>query len=615
MPTDSNGIDWAKIDKLVNPPPKRKRVKKSAVAAVVTGPAIAIDSFAAAAGGYERAMRMYASAIPNRFNQGFPSYNLSADAEMVTSLRNLRSRSRQLVRDAPFAKSAKRAVVNNVIGTGIKLQPTIKTTRDTFKTSLNRAVHETFDHWMHAHNCHTGGELHFHDLERQLMGQVFEAGEIFVRMWPQKFGDSDIPLGLEIIEPERIADGYAQPAGAHWENLIRMGIEVDEFKRPVAYWIRDLHPGDIRLNVERTDHYTRVLAEDIIHLKIIDRWPQTRGEPWMHAIARKLADMDGYSEAEIIAARGAASFMGFIESPDQVDVWGQRGADNTVQIQVEPGSIAKLAPGEKINFPVSARANNEAFMRLMLRETAAGLGISYEVLSHDYSQANYSSSRLSLLDERDVWKSLQLWFIRTFRYRLHKRWLQSAILSQAIPGISAQDYALDMHRFESALFRPRGWQWIDPTKEVTAYKEATKAGYITVGQVISQTAGGDDLEDVMEARAAELEAMKELGLVYDTSPDVYVPAESRGQVLMDKDGIPAPASVVAAQGMADAGLNPPTATGAPGATAQPGQQPNPTMVESAPPKATKTPPSETTDPDEDDTDRSRRRLRLITERT
>jgi hypothetical protein len=93
-----------------------------------------------------------------------------------------------------------------------------------------------------------------------------------------------------------------------------------------------------------------------------------------------------------------------------------------------------------------------------------------------------------------------------------------------------------------------------------------------------------------------------------------VPAESRGQVLIDKQGAPAPAAVVAAQGMADAGLNQPTTAGAPGAIAQPGQNPNPTMVEPAAPKA-KAPPDEITDPDEDDTDRSRRRLRLITERT
>lgn len=560
--------------------------------------------------------RMYASAIPNRFNQGFPSYNLSADAEMVTSLRNLRSRSRQLVRDAAFAKSAKRVVVNNVVGTGIKMQPAVTTVRGKTNRRINDGIREAFEDWSHAHHCHTGGELHFHDFERQLMGQVFEAGEIFVRIWRQKFGDSTVPLGLEIVEPERMADGYSQPAGAHWENLIRMGIEVDEFKRPVAYWIRDLHPGDIRLNVERTDHYTRVPAADMIHIKVIDRWPQTRGEPWLHAVARKLADIDGYSEAEIIGARGRASYMGVITSPEAPVVFGEQAADQTVQMAIEPGTIHKLAPGEKFDLtaPPTSSAGVEPFMRLMLREMSAGLGISYESLSNDYSQSNYSSSRLSLLNERDIWKALQMLFIRKFRYKVHKEFMQAAVLSRSIPEIAIADYALDPKKFERVFFRPRGWQWIDPTKEVAAYKEAEKAGYMTKGQIIGQTAGGDDLEDMMESRHDELEFFAQLKLVFDTNPEVYVPAESRGQVLIDKQGAPAPATVVAAQGMADNGLSPPAGVGTaavPGLAAPGIAKPAP----KAPAAPANTNPDEVTDTDTDEADRIARSkqnsLRLI----
>jgi lambda family phage portal protein len=584
MPTDANGIDWDAVERLVNPvpPPVPKPMASG------------------------NGQRMYSSAIPNRFNSGFPSYNLSADAEMVTSLRNLRSRSRQLVRDAPFAKAAKRTVVNNVIGTGIKMQAAVETTRGTVNGRVNEGIRRAFEEWSHENHCHTGGELHFHDLERQLMGQVYEAGEIFVRIWRQPFGDSTIPLGLEIVEPERIADGYAQPAGAHWENLIRMGIELDAFKRPVAYWIRDLHPGDIRLNVDRTDHFTRVPAADVIHLKVVDRWPQTRGEPWLHAVASKLADISGYSEAEIIGARGRASYMGTIESPESADVFAQRASDQTLQFALEPGTVQKLAPGEKFNMaqPSASSQGVEPFMRLMLREMAAGLGISYATLSSDYSQSNYSSSRLALLDERDIWKSLQLWFTRKFRYRIHREFLQAAVLSKSIPEISVQDYALDRNKFERVFFRPRGWQWIDPTKEVAAYKDGIKGGMITLGQVIAQTAGGDDIEDMLKARAEELKLAKELGLVYDTDPNVYVPAESRGQVLLDDEGNPVPAAVVTAQGLSDAGL---TLTGAP-----PGQQPG--QSGAAPPEKPepkqKPAPTDTTEVDDDEEDRSRR-LRLI----
>ena len=316
--------------------------------------------------------------------------------------------------------------------------------------------------------------------------------------------------------------------------------------------------------------------------------------------------MDGYSEAEIIAARGAASYMGWIESPESADVFGERANDDSVQFQLEPGTTMKLAPGEKFNMNAPSRPNTgiEAFMRMMLREMAAGLGLSYEALSRDYSQSNYSSSRLALLDERDVWKSLQLWFIRSFRYRLHREFLQAAILSKSLPEISPLAYGLDPKAIERVYFRPRGWQWIDPTKEVQAYKEAVKAGFITVGQVISQTAGGDDLEDVLDARKAELEFMQEQGLAFDTSPDVYVPAESRGQVLMGKDGKPEPAAVVSAQALSDAGLSAGNqAPGAPGAPGVQGAAPAQTS-----PVATEDPEQDgTVDANADEEDRGARR--------
>jgi hypothetical protein len=64
--------------------------------------------------------------------------------------------------------------------------------------------------------------------------------------------------------------------------MIRMGVEVDTFYRPVAYWIRERHVGEFRFGIEPGNRYERVLASEIIHLRIAERWPQTRGIPWLH---------------------------------------------------------------------------------------------------------------------------------------------------------------------------------------------------------------------------------------------------------------------------------------------------------------------------------------------
>jgi lambda family phage portal protein len=462
-------------------------------------------------------VRMYAGAKQSRLTAGWSQTNSSADSELVSSLTTLRSRSRALVRDAAFAKRAKVIVQNNVVGSGIGMQAQVRTSRGDLSKRVNDAIESTWNTWARADNCHTGGIMHFADLERAALGQVFEAGEVLIRKHYGRFGNSSVPLALELIEAERLADEYHVPGPTAEGAAVRMGVETDKFHRPIAYWLRDGHPGEGRWVDGTSQRLERVPAEQIIHLRIVDRWPQTRGEPWMHAALRKLNDLDGYSEAEIIAARAAASYMGFIESPEE---YGHETENGGREVTLEPGIVERLSTGEKFTGFAPNRPNSGAdpFLRYMLREIAAGIGVSYESLSRDYSQSNYSSSRLALIDDRDLWRMLQLWFIRSLREPLHREWMQMAVLSRATGVIGIEEYSNDPTKFEAVRFKPRGWSWIDPTKEVEAYKQAVRCGFTTVSDVIALTGAGRDIEDVLDERRTELDLMEEQELTFDTDP-------------------------------------------------------------------------------------------------
>jgi lambda family phage portal protein len=476
-------------------------------------------------------VRAYQGAKQSYMTAGFGSGNSSADAELHSSLSALRSRSRQLLRDAPYAKRACKVVVDNVIGPGVGMQAQVKTTRDDYSKRVNDEIEAQFAAWSRAENCHTGGSLHFADFERACLRQVFEAGEVIVRKHYSKFGASTVPLCLELIEAERLADEFAQP-GVRIENgTLRLGVEVDRFFRPVAYWIRERHPGDLRSNLGGSERYERVPASDIFHLRIIERWPQTRGEPWMHAVVRKLNDMDGYSEAEIYAARAAANVLFSIEEDggdgdplsDTSDTVGTPTADGSDQFNVEPGMGMRLGPGQKLNMANPTRPNTalDPFMRYMLREVAAGTNVSYESISRDFSQSNFSSSRLGVYEDRDAWRILQAWWVRAFRAPLHREWLQLAVLARAVRSIGIDAFAQDPERYCAVKFKPRGWGLIDPAKDVPALKEAIKGGLMTRSHAISATADGLDIEDIDSTREQELEAARERGLVFDTDPDVF----------------------------------------------------------------------------------------------
>jgi lambda family phage portal protein len=469
------------------------------------------------------ARRAYHAGRNSRLTAGWVTANSSADAELLLSLGKMRERSRQLVRDAGYAKRAKVIVQNNVVGSGIGLQASVTNQRERLLDDVNADIEEAWCEWSTAENCHTGGKLAFADMERQILGQIFEAGEVFIRKHPLKLGTSEVPLALELIEAERLADEWAVPAPS--SGNVTMGVERDNFGRPVAYWFRMRHPGDVRTNLQAGERLERVPAEQVMHLYVVNRWPQTRGEPWLHTAMGRLNDMDGYAEAEIVGARAAANYVGFIESPDAPTPDVTEEGTGQRQFALEPGMVEYLAPGEKMSFAAPNRPNAamDPFMRMMLREVAAGVGCSYESLSRDYSQSNYSSSRLALLDDRDLWREMQTWFIRNFREPLHREWLRLAVYARAVTTVPLEDYALNASKYEAVTFKPRGWGWVDPTKEVAAYKEAVLAGFTTNADVIAATGGGKDFEDWLRDRKRELDRMKEAGIEVDTTFKVPPP--------------------------------------------------------------------------------------------
>lgn len=478
----------------------------------------------------DRPSRMYAGANHSRLTSDWLPINTSADSELLTSLRTLRARSRQIIRDNEHAKNAIRLVANNVINTGIGLQACVSTASGKLIDPINSAIESAFERWKSAKNCHTAGRLHFHDMERILLMGVARDGEMLIRTVKKSFGDSQVPFALEVIEADRLVENYSAASAPGSGNMIRMGVEVDDWQRPVAYWLYPTHPGDYQFQTFVPSRYIRVPAEEIIHLYLIDRWPQNRGEPWLHAALNRLHNVSGCEEAEIIAARASASIMGLIESPDlptpdEIDSnKGQRLTD------LEPGTIQHLLPGEKFTgfAPNRPNAALDPFIRHMLRSVAAGIGCSYAALTRDYSQANYSSERASQLEDRQLWRILQGWFINSFRREVHKKWLEAAAVSGEI---RIPDFFSRQQKYEAARFKPPGWSWIDPTKEVAAYKEAVRGGFMTVSDVIAQTANGADPEDIFKSRRSELDLLAALNLSFDTDP-----AAQKNQAEKEPDG-------------------------------------------------------------------------------
>ncbi len=476
-----------------------------------------------------RRRRAYAGAVINRLTSDWIANGTSADSEIKTSLRKLRDRSRQMVRDNPYARQAKRTTQINVIGQGIRLQSQVMTLRGNKRDEkLNTLIEGKWERWCRADYCDVAGRNSFHTFEWLASGALPESGEAIFRIHRRTFGGSKIPLALEIIESDLLDDEYNGAVSAKG-NEWRMGVEIDRYGRPVQYAFLTRHPGDywFQGTPDRTSvKHVFLPANEVIHLFIPERPNQHRGVPWFAPVIADAHQLAGYEEAAVIRARSTASLMGFITSPE-----GELEADAVEEGQriteFEPGVFKYLENGQNVVVPDlrSPDAQYEDFVRAKTRRFASGFGCSYETLSRDFSETNYSSSRLSLLEDRDHWKVVQNYLIEHFHMRVFREWLDVAVLSGEL---ALPDYELRPERYDNPKWLARGWSWVDPMKEAQAYALMEDRGYMTKAQICAQI--GTDLDENLAQKAREQKMAADLGvsLATDVAPVAPVPGESTG---------------------------------------------------------------------------------------
>jgi len=464
-------------------------------------------------------VRTYAGAEYGRLVSDWVSSGASFDAEIRGSLRVLRNRARDLVRNNDYAKNVVREIKNNVVGQGYGFQCQIKQQRgEKLNDKLNEKIEAEFKKWCRKENCNTAGKLSFAQIQRTIMGQIPECGEAVIRMVRRRFGNSKIPLALQVLDADMLDDQYngTAPNG----NQIRMGVEVDKWGRPVAFHLFTTHPGDYSFSHSEASNLTtriRVEAKDIIHLFIPESEKQTRAPSWFSSTLMRVRQMGGYEEAEVIAARASASVQGYITTPEG-ELVGDDIQDGQRVTDFEAGTIRKLNPGEQITVPNMSRPGGtfDPFMRAMLRGVAAGVGASYESVSKDYSQTSYSSARQSILSERDNWKVIQSWLEENFHKVVFENWLDMAVMAEVI---SLPNYENDSEMYyQSVRWIPRGWTWIDPGKEIDAAKESVRSGFSTLTDVLASS--GQDFDEILSQRSRELKACEAANIVFDTDPTV-----------------------------------------------------------------------------------------------
>lgn len=465
--------------------------------------------------------RTYDAARQNRFTADFLASSTSADAELRGSLKVLRNRSRALVRDNPYARQAKRTTQINVVGPrGIQMQPQVLRPDGQEKDERrNAALLAAWNRWCRPDSCDVTGRLSFHGIELAVVGALPESGEIGIRIVRQPMGRSKTPLSLELIESDQIDDdytGYSDRRGHYW----RMGVELNEWGRPTRYAILRKHPGDSEF-ANYTDTSAKHLfidAADFIHIYLPERVGQTRGVPWFAPVITTSWHLGKYEEAHWTRKRVQANSLGWIQTPEP-ETFGTTNPDGSTALEgnnrlwnTEPGSYNFLLPGETAIPPDFGPDDGqyEAVVRTLARRFAAGYGCSYETLSRDFSEANYSSSRLSILEDRDHWRVIQSVLIQQLHQRVFEEWLAAAALTD-LPMPMFSDVWQRPERYNTPHWQARAWSWVDPAKEMKAMELSRALQLQTHAEQIMEYTGNDFM-NTMTTISKENEIKQQLGL-------------------------------------------------------------------------------------------------------
>jgi lambda family phage portal protein len=330
------------------------------------------------------------------------------------------------------------------------------------------------------------------------------------------------------MDPDLLDEEFNERREERGREIV-MGVEVNEHGRPLAYHFWPQHPDDMRRR-ERV----RIPASDITHHFIRYRAGQTRGFSGFAAVLTTVEMIDGYTEAELVAARYHASKMGFIETTDAeaVALWAQRlaiqnesGKDpKPKRIKMSPGAVEHLTPGSTFNGFDPSHPNTafDPFLTALMRGVARGTGMSYLTLTGDVSAANYSSMRAGLLPERDHWRVLQNTTAKRLHRPVYRAWLDMGLLSGALDlrsPVSADYYPVE--------WRGRRWQWVDPKNDLEAAEKEISLGINSRQRLTADR--GLDYETVIDETAEDEKYAEEQGV------DVTVVRRSEsGQAVQDE---------------------------------------------------------------------------------
>ncbi|AEY69575.1 portal protein [Burkholderia phage vB_BceS_AH2] len=407
---------------------------------------------------------------------------------------------------------------------------------------FQQAVESRFNLLSDSPNCwlDAAGMNTLTGLVRLAVGGFVYTGEVLSTAEWLRSARRPISTAIQMVSPDRLSN----PDGKCDDRFLRRGIRRDKYGRPLSYFIRKGHPFENYDDLSQ--QWAEVPAEkpwgrkQVIHIVEQLMPDQSRGVADMVAVLKQMRMTKHFQEITLQNAVINASFAAAIESelpPDAVfqalgggqeswiDKVGQYmnalneyiGAANNIKL--DGAKIPHLFPGTKLNMtPMGTPGGvGTGFEESLHRHIAAGLGLSYEEYSRDYSKTSYASVRASM---GATWR-----FMQSRKKTVADRFATGIYMLVLEEEINAGNVPLPKGKTAAHFYEPLmkeaycACSWIgasrgqiDELKETQAAILRIKAGLSTYEAEAAKL--GADWREIFEQRAREEGIIKAKGLAF-----------------------------------------------------------------------------------------------------
>ena len=488
----------------------------------------------------------------------------SADAEILPEKGRLDARARDTLRNDAYVTGGSTLHKDNIVGAQYLLnaRPLSKILFGkedaVWETEFQEEVETLFTLWAESPQNWADAQRKktLTDIVRLAVGCHTATGEVLASAEWMPDDGRPFRTGVMMIDADRLST----PSTANFllNSNIRGGVEQDKRGAPIAYHIRNAHPNDGQFGPFSDKRYTwrRVPARKpwgrqlILHTFDEDRPDQSRGISAMVAALSEMRMTKHFRKTELQRAVIAATYAASIESDLPADAQlamgattdGSEGNATLDWITEYLGQVAEyqkagnrlhlagtqipvFVPGThlKIQNPGAASPAGDKFEASLLRHIATALNVSYEELSRDFTNTNYSSARAAMML---TWKAMQSRKKKiadttaSFVYRL---WLEECVNYNLLdtlkrPNIPSFYGGMNAEAYANCEWIGAGRGQIDPVKETQAAILKIKAGLSTRENEIAQMSGGDWRRVARQiAREMELDRKLNIPSVYDNA--------------------------------------------------------------------------------------------------